>query len=117
MASSRMHRLSEFCKEHYLEVMLTMTVFGCSMLLTMLPAAKVAVLNLYFLPVVLAGFFLGARSCRGSGSAVGDYSSDAHLRGSERICSHEFSGDCQSHHHRLGRSPGANRNRRWDVER
>jgi len=60
MASSRTHRLSEFCKEHYLEVMLTMTVFGCSMLLTMLPSAKVAVLNLYFLPIVLAGFFLGA---------------------------------------------------------
>ena len=59
MTTPRMSRLADFCKEHYLEVMLTLTVFGCSMLLTSLPAAKVAVLNLYFLPIVLAGFFLG----------------------------------------------------------
>lgn len=59
MSFSRVQRFGEFCKEHYLEVMLTVTVIGCSMLLTMMPAAKVAVLNLYFLPVVLAGFFLG----------------------------------------------------------
>jgi len=59
MIPSRMSRFPGFFKEHYLEVMLTLTVFGCSMLLTMLPAAKVAVLNLYFLPIVLAGFFLG----------------------------------------------------------
>ena len=43
MTTSRMSRLADFCKEHYLEVMLTLTVFGCSMLLTSLPAAKVAV--------------------------------------------------------------------------
>lgn len=59
MIPCRSSRFADFCKEHFLEVMLTMTVFGCSSLLTMLPAAKVAVLNLYFLPIVLAGFFLG----------------------------------------------------------
>ena len=48
-----------YCREHFLEVFLTLIVFGCSTLLTSLPAAKVAVLNLYFLPIVLAGFFLG----------------------------------------------------------
>ncbi len=52
-------RLSAACKEHFLEVMLVFTVIGCSSLLTLMPAAKVAVLNLYFLPIVLAGFFLG----------------------------------------------------------
>ncbi len=51
--------ISEFCREHFFEVFLTLIVLGCSSLLTSLPAAKVAVLNLYFLPIVLAGFFLG----------------------------------------------------------
>ena len=37
MTTSRMSQFSEYCREHFLEVMLTMTVFGCSMLLTMLP--------------------------------------------------------------------------------
>lgn len=50
---------AEFCREHFLEVFLTLIVLGCSSLLTSLPAAKVAVLNIYFLPIVLAGFFLG----------------------------------------------------------
>ena len=49
----------EYCREHFLEVFLTLIVIGCSGLLTSLPSAKVAVLNLYFLPIVLAGFFLG----------------------------------------------------------
>lgn len=52
-------RFTDFCQEHFLELMLVLTVVGCSCLLTMMPAAKVAVLNLYFLPIVLAGFFLG----------------------------------------------------------
>ncbi len=59
MPYSRMQRFREFCREHYLEVMLTVTTIGCSVLLTLLPAAKVVVLNLHFLPIVLAGFFLG----------------------------------------------------------
>ncbi len=59
MTDTRSTRVADFCREHFLEVMLTLTVFGCSMLLTTLPSAKVAVLNLYFLPIVLAGFFLG----------------------------------------------------------
>ena len=51
--------VTEYCREHFLEVFLTLIVLGCSSLLTSLPAAKVAVLNIYFLPIVLAGFFLG----------------------------------------------------------
>jgi hypothetical protein len=51
--------VTNYCREHFLEVFLTLIVVGCSSLLTSLPAAKVAVLNLYFLPIVLAGFFLG----------------------------------------------------------
>lgn len=52
-------RIGDCFREHFLELMLTITVIGCSTLLTMMPSAKVAVLNLFFLPVVLAGFFLG----------------------------------------------------------
>ena len=52
-------RITAYCREPFFEVFLTLIVLGCSSLLTSLPAAKVAVLNLYFLPVVLAGFFLG----------------------------------------------------------
>ena len=59
MTQSKWTALTEYCREHFLEVILTLIVFGCSTLLTSLPAAKVAVLNLYFLPIVLAGFFLG----------------------------------------------------------
>ena len=59
MPHCRWSRVADFCREHFLEVMLTVTVLGCSIVLTLLPAAKVAVLNLYFLPIVLAGFFLG----------------------------------------------------------
>ena len=59
MLQTKWTQFSEYCREHFLEVILTVIVLGCSSLLTSLPAAKVAVLNLYFLPVVLAGFFLG----------------------------------------------------------
>ncbi len=59
MTQSKWNALTEYCREHFLEVFLTLIVIGCSSLLTSLPAAKVAVLNLYFLPIVLAGFFLG----------------------------------------------------------
>ena len=59
MTSAKWSQFNAFCREHFLEVFLTAIVLGCSSLLTSLPAAKVAVLNLYFLPIVLAGFFLG----------------------------------------------------------
>lgn len=59
MLPSKWTQVSEYCREHFFEVFLTLIVLGCSSLLTSLPAAKVAVLNLYFLPIVLAGFFLG----------------------------------------------------------
>lgn len=59
MKSSRLERLQEACKEHFLEVFLTLIVLACCSLITALPTAKVAVLNLFFLPIVLAGFFLG----------------------------------------------------------
>ncbi len=59
MTQSKWNALTEYCREHFLEMFLTLIVIGCSSLLTSLPAAKVAVLNLYFLPIVLAGFFLG----------------------------------------------------------
>ncbi len=59
MIQSKWTAFSEFCREHFFEVFLTLIVLGCSSLLTSLPAAKVAVLNIYFLPIVLAGFFLG----------------------------------------------------------
>ncbi len=59
MPPSKWTQVTEYCREHFFEVFLTLIVLGCSSLLTSLPTAKVAVLNLYFLPIVLAGFFLG----------------------------------------------------------
>ena len=59
MKSSRFESFKEACREHFLEVFLTLIVLACCSLITALPTAKVAVLNLFFLPIVLAGFFLG----------------------------------------------------------
>ena len=59
MIQTQWTAVTAYCREHFLELFLTLIVVGCSSLLTSLPAAKVAVLNLYFLPIVLAGFFLG----------------------------------------------------------
>ena len=59
MKTNRWEQFRDACKEHFLEVFLTLIVLACCSLITALPTAKVAVLNLFFLPIVLAGFFLG----------------------------------------------------------
>jgi hypothetical protein len=55
MNSSKLERT----QERTLEIMLVLVTAGISCLLYHTEAMKIVVLNLFFLPIVLAGFFLG----------------------------------------------------------